>query len=171
MPSVGFFRYHDLMISDPNCPMCKTVADLDQSGRGDVVWQFPHSVAIVGPWQFYSGYCMLLSRQHATELSQLGPTRTAFLDEMSQLARALEECFRPHKLNYELLGNLVPHLHWHIFPRDADDPERLQPVWLALERAKTDSAEKARLENGKLPADKVAKRLREWLDGHGAPTR
>ena len=151
--------------------MCKTIEDLDRSGRADVVWQFPNSVAIVGPWQFYDGYCMLLSRQHATELSHLGPIRAAFLDEMSFLARAVEECFRPHKLNYELLGNVVPHLHWHIFPRDAADPERLEPVWLALERAKTDPAEKIRLETGRFSADDVAKRLREWLAGHGAPTR
>ena len=32
---------------------------------------------------------------------------------------------RPHKLNYELLGNQVPHLHWHLFPRSPDDPDRL----------------------------------------------
>ena len=151
--------------------MCKTIEDLDRSGRADVVWQFPNSVAIVGPWQFYNGYCMLLSRQHATELSHLGHTRAAFLDEMSLLARAVEECFHPHKLNYELLGNLVPHLHWHVFPRYEVDPERLQPVWLALERAKTDPAEKTRLETGTMPPGEVAKRLRNWLAANGAPTR
>lgn len=171
MPSVGFFRYHDFMTTDPNCPMCKTVAVLDRAGSADVVWQFPHSVAVVGPWQFYSGYCVLLAREHATELSQLGKTRTAFLDEMSLLARAVEECFQPHKLNYELLGNLVPHLHWHVFPRYADDPERLLPVWLALERAKTDPAEKSRLETGIIPPGDVAKRLQDWLAENGAPTR
>ncbi len=78
---------------------------------------------------------MLVSREHATELSQLGANRAAFLEEMATLAQAIEECFRPHKLNYELLGNQVPHLHWHLFPRSADDPDRLRPVWFALEKA------------------------------------
>jgi diadenosine tetraphosphate (Ap4A) HIT family hydrolase len=33
------------------------------------------------------------------------------------------------KLNYELLGNPHPHLHWHIFPRYADDPMPNKPIW------------------------------------------
>ena len=171
MPSVGCFRYHDGMASDPNCPMCITFDALTGSESPPTVWQFPHSVAMVGPWQFYTGYCMLLSRAHATELSQLGVDRTAFLDEMCLLARGIEECFRPHKLNYELLGNLVPHLHWHIFPRYANDPERLKPIWIALERADTDPAEKARLQTGTMPYGEVAQRLRDWLAANGAPTR
>src|SRR5215211_6707759 len=107
------------MPPDPNCPMCKAVADLSADDRSVPVWHFPHSVASLGPWQFYTGYCLLVSREHHTELSQLGPNRGAFLEEMSLLAQAVEECFRPHKLNYELLGNLVPHLHWHLVPRSA----------------------------------------------------
>ena len=158
------------MTTDPNCPMCGTVADLNAADRPVLVWHFPHSVAFVGPWQFYTGYCVLVSREHATELSQLGPNRTAFLNEMATLAEAIEACFRPHKLNCELLGNLVPHLHWHVFPRSADDPERLQPVWLALERAKTDPAEKRRLETGTTPPGEVRAQLRAWLTAHGAPT-
>jgi len=152
--------------------MCRSVAGLSQPGRADLVWRFPHSIAVVGPWQFYTGYCLLVSREHAAELSQLGANRAAFLDEMATLAQAIEECFRPHKLNYELLGNQVPHLHWHLFPRSANDPERLQPVWLALERAKTEPAEKTRLETGTIPPAEVAQRLRDWLKHHhaaGAP--
>jgi diadenosine tetraphosphate (Ap4A) HIT family hydrolase len=151
--------------------MCQAVSELAQKDGEGLIWQFPNSVAVAGPWQFFSGYCVLMSRDHATELSQLGQARTAFLDEMCLLARAVEECFRPHKLNYELLGNLVPHLHWHLFPRYLDDPERLQPVWLALERAKSDPAEKQRLETGTLPPSEVVKLLRDWLTDHGAPTR
>ena len=37
--------------------------------------------------------------------------------------------FAPRKLNYELLGNSVAHLHWHLFPRHADDPNPQWPVW------------------------------------------
>ncbi|AWM36793.1 HIT domain protein [Gemmata obscuriglobus] len=151
--------------------MCATVADLSAHDRSALVWHFPHSVAFVGPWQFYTGYCLLASRAHASELSHLGTDRAAFLGEMAILAEAIESCFAPHKLNYELLGNVVPHLHWHIFPRSADDPERLQPVWLALERAKTDAAEKRRLETGTAPPDEVRERLRAWLTANNAPRR
>jgi diadenosine tetraphosphate (Ap4A) HIT family hydrolase len=170
MVSAGLFAYHDLMAHDPNCPLCRRVADLDRNPGPDLVWSFPHSTATLGPWQFYTGYCVLVSRAHATELSQLGSDRAAFLEEMSLLARAIEVCFRPHKLNYELLGNLVPHLHWHLFPRSADDPDRLRPVWFATDRAERDPAEKARLETGTVPRAEAVARLRGWLAANGAPT-
>ena len=64
------------------------------------------------------------------------------------LTQALETCFTPHKLNYELLGNQVPHLHWHLFPRYRHDSDALKPVWLALDRAERDNAERQRLETG-----------------------
>jgi diadenosine tetraphosphate (Ap4A) HIT family hydrolase len=127
-------------------------------------WSFPNSVDLLGTHQFYSGYCVLVSRQHARELSELAdPVRSAYLEEMCLLARAIEQAFRPHKLNYELLGNQVPHLHWHLFPRSQDDPEVLNPVWLALERAKSDAELRLRLEQGKKPRTEISAALRQEL--------
>jgi diadenosine tetraphosphate (Ap4A) HIT family hydrolase len=156
---------------DANCPFCQKLAAPDGWPAADVVWNFPHSLAVLGPWQVYSGYCLLVSREHATELSQLGQHRAAFLDEMATLAAAIEGCFRPHKLNYELLGNQVPHLHWHLFPRHPDDPDRLRPVWFALAAADADPAEKRRLETGTIPRAECVMRLRNWLQASGAPSR
>jgi diadenosine tetraphosphate (Ap4A) HIT family hydrolase len=133
------------------------LADLDRLPADELVWQFPNGVALLGPWQYYHGYCVLVSRRHATELSGLpAEERRAYLDEMCLLARAIEECFRPRKVNYELLGNQVPHLHWHLFPRYSYDPDTLRPVWLALARAEEDMAERRRLEAG--PIDRQATR-------------
>jgi diadenosine tetraphosphate (Ap4A) HIT family hydrolase len=128
-------------------------------------------VALLGPWQFYHGYCLLVSRRHATELNQLDDDeRPAFLEEMCLLARAIEDCFCPHKLNYELLGNQVPHLHWHLFPRYRTDPEALKPVWLALDRADRDPAERQRLQTGPLDRAATLQRLRQRLQELSAPT-
>ena len=153
-----------------DCPFCRKLADLAALPAEEVVWHFPHSVALLGQWQFYRGYCVLIARSHATELSGLPDLeRRAYLDEMCLLARAIEQAFGPHKLNYELLGNHVPHLHWHLFPRAADDPDRLRPVWFALEKADTDAAEKARLQTGGVPRTEAVARLRHWLTANGAP--
>jgi diadenosine tetraphosphate (Ap4A) HIT family hydrolase len=134
-----------------DCPFCRKLSNLDEVPADEMVWQFPHSVALLGTWQYYLGYCLLVARRHATELSQLSdPERRAYLDEMCLLARAIEGCFQPKKLNYELLGNQVPHLHWHLFPRYENDPDRLRPVWLALDRAERDEAERRRLQAGPL---------------------
>ena len=152
------------MAAASDCPFCAKLAAPEGWPAADVVWRFPHSVAVLGPWQSYPGYCVLVSRDHASELSQLGPRRAAFLDEMATLAEAIEVCFRPHKLNYELLGNQVPHLHWHLFPRYPHDPEALQPVWLALARAESDAAEKARLQTGPQGRSETTAALRRELE-------
>ncbi len=157
-------------MTSPDCPFCHKLAALHELPPGDVVWQFPHSVALLGPWQFYRGYCILVARRHATELSRLDEAeRRAYLDEMCLLARAIEEAFRPHKLNYELLGNQVPHLHWHLFPRSAADPDALKPVWLALDRAERDEAERRRLTADPLDRPATAAALRQTFVRLEAP--
>ena len=35
----------------------------------------------------------------------------------------------PTKINYELLGNMVPHMHWHVVPRFTADPLWPRPIW------------------------------------------
>jgi len=51
-----------------------------------------------------------------------------FLEDMAKAAEAVYGAFQPQKLNYELLGNLDSHMHWHIFPRYANDPDPKNPV-------------------------------------------
>ena len=146
------------------CPFCQKLNNLRELPNEELVWQFPHSVALLGPWQYYQGYCILVARRHATELFQLSrPERGGYLEELSLLAQAIGETFQPHKLNYELLGNQVPHLHWHVFPRYSDDPDRLRPVWLQLDRAEQDDAERQRLQTGSLDRPVITTKLRETL--------
>lgn len=153
-----------------DCPFCRKLAALEQLPEHEVVWRFPNSVAVLGTHQFYRGYCVLISRRHATELSGLSDgERRSYLDEMCLLARAIEQSYRPHKLNYELLGNQVPHLHWHLFPRSKDDSDALKPVWLALDRAERDAALRARLEGSASARPDITSKLRQALRQLDAP--
>lgn len=154
----------------PDCLLCRRLAGMDALPAGDVVWRFPHSVAFLGPWQYYHGYCVLVARKHAKELSNLADAeRRAYLDEMCLLARAIEACVKPHKLNYEMLGNQVPHLHWHVFPRFKSDPDALKAVWLALDAAERDAEVRRRYETGPRDRPTTAKELRQQLVALGAP--
>jgi diadenosine tetraphosphate (Ap4A) HIT family hydrolase len=158
-------------MAEEACPLCAKIARLDSLPAEEVVWRFPHSVALLGHWQFYKGYCILVSRRHATELNQLSSDeRRAYLDEMCLLAAAIESCFKPDKLNYELLGNQVPHLHWHLFPRSRRDPAALKPVWLALDRGERDEMERRRLLGDSLDRAATAAALRAELSKRAAPT-
>ena len=51
--------------------------------------------------------------------------------------RALRDTLRPEKINLASLGNQVPHLHWHVIPRFADDAHFPDPVWAARRRDAT----------------------------------
>jgi len=53
--------------------------------------------------------------------------------EMSQVAEAMFAAFAPRKLNYEALGNSVPHLHWWLTPRYDDDARPRGPIWEDLD--------------------------------------
>ena len=147
-----------------DCPFCRKLADLGLLPADELIWQFPHSVALLGPWQYYLGYCILVARNHAGELNQLPEDeRIAYFKEMCLLAKAIDGAFHPRKLNYELLGNQVPHLHWHLFPRYDHDADVLKPVWLALDRAEHDEAERRRLQTGRMERTEIAERLRNQL--------
>jgi len=80
--------------------------------------------------QFFPGWTLLVLKRHATELWQLDPNeRHALIDGVAELARVLAVVYEAQKLNYELLGNELPHIHWHLVPRRADDPAPRRPVW------------------------------------------
>ena len=80
--------------------------------------------------QFFLGWTVVVFQRHATELFQLAPTeRFQLIEEVSRVAKTVAEIYQAQKINYELLGNKLPHIHWHIIPRLANDPAPLEPVW------------------------------------------
>jgi diadenosine tetraphosphate (Ap4A) HIT family hydrolase len=150
--------------SRPDCPLCDKLSSLTDTPGSELVWQFPHSVAFLGPWQYYRGYCTLVSRRHVEELFELdAQERHAYLEEMSLLASAIHAAFKPDKLNYELLGNQVPHLHWHIFPRSRSEPNSLKPVWLDIDKADRDQTQRRYLEAAEVDRSSIVARLRSPL--------
>src|SRR5262249_44121657 len=84
----------------------------------------------LGDVQYHEGYTVFSAKWCVNELHELpGDERDAYLREMAAVAEAVFRAFQPRKLNYELLGNGVPHLHWHLIPRHAHDPSPIGPVW------------------------------------------
>ncbi|MBA2252203.1 MAG: HIT family protein, partial [Nitrospirales bacterium] len=88
------------------------------------------SVAYLFEDQFFPGWTVLVLKRHTTELFQLSSDeRSRLIEEVSAIAKALTEAFHSVKINYELLGNQLPHIHWHLIPRLVDDPSPRDPVW------------------------------------------
>ena len=80
--------------------------------------------------QFFPGYSFVVAKEHVVELFHLNEEiRTKVMEEVTAVAAALASAFQPDKVNYELLGNMVPHMHWHIVPRFRSDPLWPRPIW------------------------------------------
>lgn len=123
------------------CVMCRRVEEKNDRW----IAEFPLTVAYLNEDQFFAGYTLLIFKRHATELYHLErDKRAGMIEELSRLAEALETVFRPVKMNYELLGNQVPHIHWHLIPRLADDPLPRWPVWRSTHEPRHVSSEEYR---------------------------
>ena len=81
--------------------------------------------------QTYRGHCQLIfDPRHATAPAQLsGGEWLSYSGDLYVAQRAIVSVVQPDHLNVELLGNVVPHLHWHIIPRYRTDPRWGQPIW------------------------------------------
>jgi len=77
---------------------------------------------LLGANQYVRGYSVLVLDRHAIELHDLSPDiRQAFTEDIADAGRAIGQVLNPIKMNLELLGNVVPHLHCHLKPRYPHD--------------------------------------------------
>jgi len=117
----------------PDCWICKSLREPAHL----VFFESRTSVGKLNPDQFFKGYSFVTLKWHDEELYQLtDKSRKNLLEDMSRVAAALAETFNPDKMNYELLGNGMPHLHWHLVPRYKTDPMWGRPIWIRSRRQK-----------------------------------
>jgi diadenosine tetraphosphate (Ap4A) HIT family hydrolase len=80
--------------------------------------------------QSVRGYCVLICNRHVREPYHLGRVDAQhFFDDLMRAAEAIDRVFEPIKMNLELLGNALPHLHCHIKPRYYGDAAPGAPIW------------------------------------------
>jgi diadenosine tetraphosphate (Ap4A) HIT family hydrolase len=106
-----------------SCPICVRGGPLDQLAEFSATWITAPATAPL------PGYACVVSKRHVVEPFELPPVEgTAFWMEAMLAARVLRDLFRPVKVNYEIHGNTIPHLHLHLFPRFAGDPYMGGPI-------------------------------------------
>ncbi len=95
----------------------------------DVVAELPSSWLTLGEDSPMRGYGCLVFRRHAVELHDLTPDEgAAFMRDIQRVSRILQSLTGAVKLNYEVHGNTLPHLHMHLFPRYVGDPFEGGPI-------------------------------------------
>lgn len=113
-----------------NCPLCERVQN---SQYPFLIHEFKNSFLYLGEHQFYKGYCVLVSKNHHREMTDIpARERAELFEEMMSAHQAIQNIFRPKKMNMCSLGNVVDHIHWHFFPRYEDDADFKNPPWLQM---------------------------------------
>ncbi len=111
------------------CPLC-------HPERETVLWQDRSARVVLVGEPAYAGFCRVIWQAHVAEMTDLAPAQRRHLMELVfGVETALRQVLKPTKINLASLGNQVPHVHWHVIPRFADDASFPDAIWAAPRRA------------------------------------
>ncbi|MCL2308870.1 MAG: HIT family protein [Proteobacteria bacterium] len=112
---------------DLNCPFCR-------GDGGHVVYRDERCRVVLADEPF-PGFCRVIWNEHITEFTDLAAVnRDHCMAVVVATESALRALLSPDKMNLACLGNLTPHLHWHVIPRFTDDSHFPLSVWGARQR-------------------------------------
>jgi diadenosine tetraphosphate (Ap4A) HIT family hydrolase len=116
------------MVAMTDCPLCRPEKET-------MLWNDHRCRVILVDDPDYAGFCRVIWQQHVKEMTDLSETdRVHFMAVVFAVEQVLRESMHPDKINLASLGNQVPHLHWHVIPRFADDAHFPDPVWATRKR-------------------------------------
>lgn len=117
------------MLVRAGCELCERTG-------GELLWQGAQCRVIYVEEPGYPGFCRVVCEAHVPEMTDLSEDdRVSLMSVVFAVEAVLREQLAPHKINLASLGNLVPHVHWHVIPRYLDDPHFPQPIWAQAQRA------------------------------------
>ena len=132
---------------------------------GEVLWQHPKLRVVLVDEPDYPGFCRVIWNGHVKEMTDLAPAeRTLLAEAVWAVEAALRETMLPEKVNLATLGNMTPHVHWHVIPRYLDDRHFPSPVWAAPQRA----ADPAALEQRRARLPQLRQAVRRHLQAVAA---
>jgi len=110
------------------CPLCSPKDE-------QVLWKNEALRIILVNDPDYPAFCRVILNRHVQEMTDLpAEERARLMQAVYAVEAALREHLQPDKINLASLGNQVPHLHWHVIPRFADDGHFPDPVWAPARR-------------------------------------
>jgi diadenosine tetraphosphate (Ap4A) HIT family hydrolase len=108
---------------------------LCSSPGGAVLWQNDLCRVVRVDEPDYPGFCRVILKRHAREMGDLQEgEREGLMAVVFAVEAAVRETMKPDKMNLASLGNMTPHVHWHVVPRFRDDRHFPDPIWAAPKR-------------------------------------
>lgn len=106
------------------------MCELCEETGGDLVWQNGLCRVVLVMDEDYPGFCRVILQRHVAEMSDLPEEeRIALMKIVFSVEQAARSALHPDKINLASLGNMTPHLHWHVIPRFSGDRHFPNPVW------------------------------------------
>jgi diadenosine tetraphosphate (Ap4A) HIT family hydrolase len=102
-----------------NCPLCK---ENPQPEEGQLIWRGDDCRVILVDDSDLPGFCRVIWNHHVAEMTDLSYSeREHLMTLVFAVEEAVRQVMQPDKVNIAALGNMVPHIHWHVIPRFQDD--------------------------------------------------
>ena len=115
-------------MTDSLCPLCDAVG-------GVLIFQAEKFRVIRAHEAGFPAFYRVVWAAHVAEFSDLqAADRALCMAAVHVVEAALREQLQPTKINLAALGNMVPHLHWHVIARFEWDSHFPAPVWCAAQR-------------------------------------
>lgn len=138
------------------CPLC-------EADGGVLVHRATRWRVIRAEEANFPAFYRVVWHDHVAELSDLSDAdRAECLAVVVAVERVLRDHLQPTKINLAALGNMVPHLHWHVVARFADDTHFPDPVWAPARR----TADEAQLASVRHRLPVLDEALRSALAAH-----
>jgi diadenosine tetraphosphate (Ap4A) HIT family hydrolase len=110
--------------------------ELCEAAGGTPIWSDERLRVVHVEEPGYAGYCRVIWNAHVREMTDLTQAERAHcMRVVFAVEKALRDRLHPEKVNLGSLGNVTPHLHWHVIARFRDDPHFPNAVWGAPLRA------------------------------------
>ncbi len=143
----------------PGCTLCEA-----DGGRVILCNEQLRVVLVEGSEaEAYPGFCRVIWNDHIKEMSDLNVSeRATLMQAVFTVESALRVQLQPEKINLASLGNMTPHLHWHVIPRYRDDATYPQPIWAVPDKLRASR-------NGPLAAEQAAQLTKAIRDTLSTP--
>ena len=108
--------------------------ELCEKDGGALLWRDELCRVVRPAVDGYPGFLRVIVNRHVKEMTDL-EERERLMRVVFACEAALRSLYRPEKVNLASFGNVVPHVHWHVIARFADDAHFPDAIWAAARRA------------------------------------
>ena len=115
----------------------------------------------------HPAFYRVIWNDHVAEWTDLAPPdRSHLMQAVAKVETVMRELLAPTKINLASLGNMVPHLHWHVIARFEGDARWPAPVWAPKNQGADDKEAPEGASFLSVPLSTVDERIAQVLSQH-----